>query len=80
MKHHAGLPDWEKLKQWSPQSQRPYVERVDDELRRLYAIESAALEVIGSMGRRNGRIVASSYGTIDTIINLEKTLQQEEES
>jgi hypothetical protein len=93
MKHHAGLPDFAKLRVWRPRHSTPAADYTvgghekyetpvsivrDDELRRLWAIETAALKVMGSCRRVEGALVPT-LGTVLALQALEATLQQDEE-
>lgn len=52
--------------------------QAEKEQERLYKIESAALKVLGTMPRRNGKPFSFTMATLPAIEALDATLQQEE--
>jgi hypothetical protein len=51
----------------------------EGELARLYAIESAALAVVGSMTRRSGKVHAPTLATFDTLKALDAAIGEQPE-
>lgn len=53
-------------------------EKMEAELRRLHKVEAAALRVLASMPRRNGKPSSFTMQTFHLIEELDATLQQDE--
>lgn len=52
-------------------------EKMEREIARLHKVESAAIRVLGSMPRRNGKPASFTMQTFHLIQELDATLQQE---
>lgn len=66
------LPTWQRVSEEDYEAQAR-------EMQRLYKVESAALKVLGTMPRRNGKPSSFTLATFPAIEELDATLQQDEE-
>jgi hypothetical protein len=86
------LPTWRSVSEQDFNTLIETIEQYEDtlvkasrELERLHAVETAALKVLETMGHRHsdihGRVVPSGFtmSTMEAVIALDDTLQQDEE-
>jgi hypothetical protein len=73
VKHHTPPPDLD-----SPTKLPTQATIATEELDRLHRIESAALAVVSSMYRRNGKVSSPSLQTFDKLVALGECFEEEE--
>lgn len=80
------LPTWRRVSEEDYNSLIELIESYERivtdtgrELERLHEVESAALKVVGTMPRRNGKPYSFTMATLPAIEALDATLQQDEE-